>query len=105
MFGQDKMQIFNPNAIAEMRFTPGRHTAKPQGRVTINTDDNAHLLHYKYVDTEGYLVPRQQSLRDRMLPGDVARGYGFQYRLGQAEIVNSAAWLKRHSSQLVREAS
>jgi hypothetical protein len=96
MYGQDKMQVFNPNAISEMRYTPGRHTARPQGRVTINQDLGAEILHYKYVDAKGYTIPRQHALRDRMLQGDISKGYGVQYRLNEAEIMASCEWLKRH---------
>lgn len=101
---QDKQQIFNPNAIAEMRFAPGRHTCAPQGRVKVLQTADARLLHYKFVDTSGYLVPRQVSLRDRMLPGDVSRGFGVHYRVGVADIETRARWLERHATNVVASA-
>jgi hypothetical protein len=33
MFGQDKRQVFNPDAVAEMNYGPGRHECRPTGRV------------------------------------------------------------------------
>jgi glycosyltransferase involved in cell wall biosynthesis len=103
MFGQDKMQLFNPNAIAEMRFTPGRHRAQPQGRVKIARDPGAKLLHYKYVDTAGYLLARQRTLGERMLAGDRSRGFGMQYRLDSDEITTSANWLRAHSRYVLNQ--
>lgn len=101
MFGQDKQQIFNPNAISEMRFLPGRHMCAPQGRLKTLQTHEARLFHYKYVDTRGYLVPRQAALRDRMLGGDIVKGFGQQYRLHSREIESAAAWIGRHALNVV----
>jgi glycosyltransferase involved in cell wall biosynthesis len=93
----DKMQLFNPNAITEMRYLPGRHLAKPQGRVKIAQDGDARLLHYKHVDTEGYFLPRQAILGSRMLPGDIANHFGFHYHVASDDKRRAAAWIKRHA--------
>ena len=41
----DKPQIFNPNAIQEINFTPGRHNAYPTGNVVKPQENEVLLLH------------------------------------------------------------
>jgi len=70
MFGQDKRQVFAPNAVSEMNCSPGRHQCRPTGRIVEPAEVEASLLHYKYVDPLAYLLRRQRSLAARMLEGD-----------------------------------
>ena len=44
----DKPQMFNPDAIQEINFTVGRHSAYPVGRVIKPTESEVKLLHYKH---------------------------------------------------------
>jgi hypothetical protein len=101
MFGQDKRQLFAPDAVVEINFEPGRHSCSPTGTVVEPTTVEAALLHYKYVDPHAYTVPRQRVLGQRILQGDRERGFGMQYRLTADQLLNSFRWLKMHASPIV----
>jgi len=102
MFGQDKRQVFNPDAVTEMNYGPGRHDCRPTGRVVEPSVVEASLLHYKYVDTHAYLLRRQRSLARRMLDGDRRSGFGMQYHLTPEKIIRSFEWLKMHAQDVTR---
>ena len=102
MFGQDKRQVFNPDAVTEMNYGPGRHECRPTGRVVEPSAVEASLLHYKYVDTHAYLLRRQRSLARRMLEGDRLSGFGVQYHLTPEKILGSFDWLKLHAYDVTR---
>jgi hypothetical protein len=74
----DKLQIFNPNKLAEINFTPGRHTADPQGEVVIPERREVKLLHYKYLGLQ-YLIPRYAELKTGLRAKDIESGWGIQY--------------------------
>ncbi len=101
MYGHDKRQVFVPDAISEIHFEPGRHRARPAGVVREPRVPEAKLLHYKYVDPEGYLIPRQRALGARLLPGDLARGLGAQYASADAIHLDSFAFLEMHATDVV----
>lgn len=101
MYGHDKRQVFVPDAITEINFVAGRHRAHPTGVVREPRVPEAKLLHYKYVDPDGYLIPRQRALGARLLPGDVARGLGGQYASADAVHLDSFAWLEMHATDVV----
>jgi hypothetical protein len=101
MFGQDKRQLFDPDAIEEINFAPGRHAASPSGNVVEPGTPEAMLLHYKYVDPHAYTLPRQKALGERLLDGDRSRGFGMQYRLSAEQLLASYAWLKMHATTIV----
>jgi len=101
MFGQDKRQLFNPDAITGINFSPGRHGCAPTGKVVEPRGAEAALMHYKYVDPRAYTIPRQQILGRRLLPGDVSQGFGIQYRLPAEKLFNYFHWLKMHATRVV----
>src|SRR5215469_11730239 len=47
-----KLNIFSPNEIDAINYTPGRHSAAPTGRVVLPAQDELVLLHYRYLDFE-----------------------------------------------------
>jgi glycosyltransferase involved in cell wall biosynthesis len=96
----DKMQIFNPNAISEMNYSPGRHVANPMGEINIAREDSGALLHYKLVDLENYTIPRQHALGARMLSRDRANHFGFHYHRPPVEIRAAAEWVRRHAADV-----
>ncbi|MEO6292677.1 MAG: glycosyltransferase family 2 protein [Burkholderiaceae bacterium] len=73
-----KINIFSPNAIQSMRFTLGRHHAKPLGRVQIPADDKLFLLHYKYLGFDR-LVKRNVQYLTRQRSKDLQYEWGAQY--------------------------
>lgn len=101
MFGKDKRQVFNPDAVIEMQYGPGRHECSPTGRVVEPSAVEASLLHYKYV-SPAYLLRRQRSLGRRMLEGDRRSGFGVQYHLTAERIMRSFEWLQLHAYDVVR---
>jgi hypothetical protein len=75
----DKLNIFDPNAISDMNWGPGRHRAAPEGDVVYPRAPELKLLHYRYLGLE-YLVNRYAQLRPWFGPLDVRRGYDLEYR-------------------------
>jgi hypothetical protein len=74
----NKLSLFDPDAIADTRYSPGRHFAAPTGAVVYPEIDEVLLLHYKYID-KAYLKARHLVLRQGLREADVARGLGKQY--------------------------
>ncbi|MGL5004010.1 MAG: glycosyltransferase family 2 protein [Casimicrobium sp.] len=102
MWGLDKQQVFNPSAISDMDFGVGRHESNPIGRVKVSDPPEAKLLHYKYVDMDGYHNPRQDALKARLLDGDRKRGYGSHYNSPRELRMKSFHWLKHHAVDVTR---
>jgi len=80
-----KLSIFDPAAIADVNFTPGRHLADPQGRVRVPDVDEMLLLHYKYMGFED-THRRHQHLRQGLGSVDAERGWGHKYSWSAAEL-------------------
>jgi len=96
-----KLSLFNPNAVLETNFDPGRHGAKPIGRLRIAPFDELMLCHYRYLDFERTLR-RNMALNERLGETDKKRRWAYQYswhgdrlkaewRRFQAEAVDLAA--------------
>lgn len=81
----DKVSIFNPDAISEIGYNPGRHAAVPVGNVHWPERTEVKLLHYKYLGLN-YLQRRLHQLRSGLLPLDIERGYGHKYHWTTVEI-------------------
>lgn len=73
-----KLSIFDPAALDETGFAPGRHSARPRGRLQWPAHDELLLLHYKYVGFERAHA-RHASLQRGLGAVDVARRLGVQY--------------------------
>ena len=74
----DKPQLFQPDVIKEINFTPGRHHANPEGDIRIPLKREVKLLHYKYLGDE-YLIKRFSELRKGLREYDIAQKWGVQY--------------------------
>ena len=61
----DKIAVFDPAAIAETNFVPGRHFADPSGRVRYDDRDELMNLHYKYLGAE-FVTERYAQLLARL---------------------------------------
>ena len=73
-----KISIFNPDAIAEMKFAPGRHMSDPVGRIRVPDTDELLLFHYKYMGFE-QTHRRHQQLRKGLGRLDMQQGWGHKY--------------------------
>jgi hypothetical protein len=101
VFGFDKRQVFAPSAIEDMRYAPGRHWARPLGRAVDAAPIEAKLLHYKYIDYDGYHLPRQEALGARLLPRDIAKGWAAHYRVSREVRRARFDWLCLHATDVV----
>ena len=82
---ESKTAIFDPDAIVEINYGPGRHKAAPQGAIRGYKQPLFDMLHYKYLSAD-YLVERYRELGQRMRAGDVRSGYGTQYTKTETEL-------------------
>ncbi|HWI85159.1 MAG TPA: glycosyltransferase family 2 protein, partial [Sphingomonas sp.] len=80
-----KVAIFNPNAIQEINYGPGRHKALPTGHVVRPARPLFDLLHYKYLGAD-YLVDRYRQLGARMRPGDIEARHGVHYQKAEEDL-------------------
>ena len=82
----DKAMLFNPNAIDEIGYRPGRHSCDPEGVLKWSTEGRLH--HFKYMGLD-YLVERSLALGERLKPRDIEQDMGSHYRITAAEIESS----------------
>jgi glycosyltransferase involved in cell wall biosynthesis len=80
-----KISLFDPAAIEEINYGPGRHVAAPVGNVRLPPHDELLLLHYKYLGFERTLA-RHRHLRSRLRPKDFANGWGHKYSWSEAQL-------------------
>ena len=83
----DKLQLFQPDEIDEINFTPGRHRANPRGNVRLPFQPELKLLHYKYLGQD-YFSTRLAELRVRLRDVDVIRKYGEHYQRSEQQKKN-----------------
>jgi hypothetical protein len=80
-----KLSIFDPGAIAESRFSPGRHWAAPTGRLHYPRADEVLNLHYKYLGMP-YLLERRALLRTGLGKADRKHKLGHEYSYDDARM-------------------
>jgi len=83
--GHDRLCIFNPRAITETKFTPGRHRAFPEGRVVWPEYPEVLLLHFKQMGPE-YPIIRSAELRQGLKSRDLEKGWGMHYSWSGSQI-------------------
>ncbi|MDO9713513.1 glycosyltransferase [Paracraurococcus lichenis] len=74
----NKLSIFDPNALQEVGFGPGRHAAAPVGYLRTPERDELMLWHYKHLNFERYVV-RENVQAQRLGARDLASGFGQHY--------------------------
>ncbi|TDF92343.1 glycosyltransferase family 2 protein [Paenibacillus piri] len=92
----DKPQLFNPNAIGEINFAAGRHSASPVGNVIEPSSKEVKLLHYKYLGFD-YLSSRLTQLRQGLRMVDIANHWGVQYMWAEQQKRQVFESLKRQA--------
>jgi hypothetical protein len=93
--GHDKLCVFDPDALTETNFAPGRHMAAPKGSVWWPQRREVLMLHYKQLGVE-YVIQRSAELRAGLRDGDVKQGWGRQYLMSPADIAEN--WVKLRSA-------
>jgi glycosyltransferase involved in cell wall biosynthesis len=81
----NKLSLFDPNAIEETGYAPGRHIATPRGRVRYPREDRLMLFHYKFLGID-YLFRRYSLLSAGLGSDDRLHRFGFQYDLSRAAL-------------------
>jgi hypothetical protein len=74
----NKIMVFNPQAIQEVQFDMGRHTANPIGEVVYPYSVELKLLHYKFLGIN-YVKQRYTELKSGLSSADQKQGVGIQY--------------------------
>jgi glycosyltransferase involved in cell wall biosynthesis len=74
----NKIMVFNPQAIQEVQFDMGRHTANPSGEVVYPYSVELKLLHYKFLGID-YAKQRYTELKSGLSSADQKQGVGIQY--------------------------
>jgi len=92
----NKLSLFNPDAIAETNFSPGRHFAEPTGRVVYPEADEVLNLHYKYLGQD-YVAARNAALRAGLGAHDLRSGLGRQYGWSHGELDTALAAMRAES--------
>ncbi len=86
--GHDRLCIFNPRAITETNYSPGRHQAAPEGNVVWPDYSEILLLHFKQLGPE-YPVLRSAELMKGIKSRDLEQGWGIHYSWSADEIRNT----------------
>ena len=81
----NKLNIFSPNAVEEINYTPGRHTCEPVGEIVLPSRDELLLLHYKYLGFER-THERHEQYAARLRQADIAVGYAHKWRWSREQL-------------------
>lgn len=84
-----KLSLFNPSAVKETNYAPGRHAAAPTGDIRYPETDDLLNLHYKLLDFER-TCGRQRFLNTGLGKKDVANSWGYHYAWSNDE--HRKAW-------------
>lgn len=79
-----KLALFDPNAIDEIAYAVGRHSAAPTGRVVYPDRDELVLLHFKCLGVD-WVDGRHAEQRTRLGTVDRSKGYGHRYLFERSE--------------------
>ncbi|QGJ70999.1 Glycosyl transferase family 2 [Planctomycetales bacterium 10988] len=77
-WGMDKVGIFNPDAVEEINYSVGRHTADPVGSIFRPDQDEVLNLHYKHLGLL-YTLQRYRELKGELRQLDIENGWGVHY--------------------------
>jgi hypothetical protein len=80
-----KLSLFDPNAISETNFAPGRHRASLVGDVRYPEHDELLNLHFKYLGWD-YFHTRSLFLASGLGPVDRTNRWGNQYDLSEDQM-------------------
>ncbi|TXN22706.1 glycosyltransferase [Methylobacterium sp. WL9] len=98
----NKLSLFDPDAVRESGFGPGRHAAEPVGDLRLPARDAMMLWHYKHLGFERN-AEREAAQALRLGTTDVAQGYGQHYLWGRGRLRTFWDEMERESSDLARD--
>lgn len=97
----NKLNLFNPNAIEEVNYSPGRHSACPTGSVVYPTSDELLILHYKYIGLN-YVGPRHALLSTGLGKTDRKNRWAYQFDYSSIKLATKMARLGMRSVNVHR---
>ncbi len=96
--GHDRLCIFNPGALTETKYSPGRHRAAPEGEVVWPDYSEVLLLHFKQLGVD-YPIARSAELLQGLKARDFEKGWGVHYSWSSDEIQANWQSLKSMSAR------
>ncbi len=81
----DKMAIFDPRAIVDSNYLPGRHQSNPTGRVVWERHRQVKLLHFKTLGAD-YVTERNITLKHGLRADDLSNKWGDAYLRGREQV-------------------
>jgi len=73
---RSKMFLLRPGSIKEMNYTPGSHTAHPEGNVVVDVHTGIIAMHFKYVSL-AYAIDRYEMLSARQSEENKENGWSW----------------------------
>jgi hypothetical protein len=80
-----KLNLFDPNSIERLNYSPGRHRAAPIGDIVAPDRDELLLLHYKYLDFER-VARRHAASAARLNHSDAENRWGHRWRFSREQL-------------------
>ena len=80
-----KPAVFDPDAIDEMRYTPGAHRADPSGRVVVDVSGALKLMHFRWLSLEWMLAKNHRGF-SRMSEINKSNRWGHEYNTPASEL-------------------
>jgi len=80
-----KLGVLNPEAIQEVNFAVGNHSANPTGHVRYPETDELLLLHYKYLN-RSYVQRRHAELLTKRGSVDLENRWGYHYSWDEQQL-------------------
>jgi glycosyltransferase involved in cell wall biosynthesis len=93
----DKVGLFDPDAIAETNFVPGRHFASPSGRIQYDDRDVLLNLHYKYLGAD-FVNRRYAELLSKIGSDKADEGAVDHWALHASQV---ETWMKAWADQAI----
>jgi hypothetical protein len=91
-----KLDIFNPDAVDDIDFAPGRHRAEVRGVLCLPDKDEVLNLHYKYLGFD-YVFSRHRLQLTRLLDTDKRNRWGHKYLWDEETLQRDIAEMDRSS--------
>lgn len=80
----DKLMMFDCNAISNINYNFGCHTANPIGKIVLSNDTNLKMLHYKFLGLKDHML-KQKIRGERLSQFNKERGLGLYYLMSEEE--------------------